>query len=263
MPEIQALPEEDLVPYVLVDVLQFVATVLGSLPEIRELRPVIVQNMRGFDLESFDKLEAYACGLMDAHAGVMIARGPAEALDDATQEGSKLRDVFANDAAALVQNGHLDKAAVVGIRGVAGPSSLARDLSAYASAFLENWRVIRPHVHITRADLNRAVQICENINRARASHARAQQELAEALDVRQRVYTLALRTYHRVRQTAARLGRERYYGVEIAPSLCRAANKQTGRRSRRWTYETASNGSLRVVPPLQSEGDSRFVLLVP
>src|SRR5688572_22808457 len=63
--ELQAIPEQDLI-VINLEVLSAVATVLGTLPELRALRERFA-SLPDFDLVRFDKLRDYALALGHAH----------------------------------------------------------------------------------------------------------------------------------------------------------------------------------------------------
>jgi hypothetical protein len=218
MPELKAIPTEDLVQIQL-DVPTVVATVLGSLPEIRAMRPEIEAKMKDFDLASFDKLEDVALALSEAHVEFLTATKPMDDLDKLLEEGNRLREKFAADANALVLHGIFERETLAGLEGGVGFKNLATDLSIYWKVFTQHWTEIQGKVGTTAADVERAGKLGQRIIRVVGLREQAAQAILEATDIRLRAYTLLLRVYDVVRQAAAFLRWSQRDAEDIAPSL--------------------------------------------
>lgn len=218
MPELKALPSEDL-KQVQLDIPSAVATVLGSLPEIRALRADIEAAVKDFDFVSFDKLEDYALALTDAHTEFLIATKPMDDLDQMIDEGGRLKAKFAADANACVVHGLIDPKKLSEVQGGVGFKELASDLSIYAKVFTQSWPSIQNKVGTTLADIERAGKLAQRIIRVVGTREQATQNVAEATDVRMRVYTLFMRTYDYIRRAVTFLRWAEADAEEIAPSL--------------------------------------------
>ena len=80
LPEIKALSSDSLIN-VTSTFSRAVSKSLGALPEIRALRPKIVEEMPKLDFARFDKLETYTLAACHAQGLYMAASEPLEALD--------------------------------------------------------------------------------------------------------------------------------------------------------------------------------------
>jgi hypothetical protein len=218
MPELKALPSEDL-KQVQLDIPSAVATVLGSLPEIRALRADIEAAVKDFDFVSFDKLEDYALALTDAHTEFLIATKPMDDLDQMIDEGGRLKAKFAADANACVVHGLIDPKKLAEVQGGVGFKVLASDLSIYSKVFTQSWPAIQNKVGTTLADIERAGKLAQRIIRVVGTREQATQNVAEATDVRTRVYTLFMRTYDYIRRAVTFLRWAEADAEDIAPSL--------------------------------------------
>src|SRR5512146_1412234 len=86
--EVRAVPERDLVT-VNLDVPSAVATALGSLPEIVQLRDEVAA-LKGVDLAKFDKIRDYAFALGHAHSQYRAALGPADPIGSISEEVTEM-----------------------------------------------------------------------------------------------------------------------------------------------------------------------------
>lgn len=218
LPELKALPEKELVQ-VQLDIPDTVATVLGSLPDIRALRPEIEATMKGFDLVAFDKLEDYALALADAHTEYQIATKPMDDLDQMVEEGTKLRAKLDADSKALATHGLIDREKLAELQGGTAYKSLATDLSIYAKVFSKSWSDIQNRVASNMADVERAAKIGQRLIRVIGLREQATQTVEEATDVRLRAYTMLLRVYDEVRRAVTFLRWQHRDADSIAPSL--------------------------------------------
>lgn len=242
LPELKALPAQDLVQ-VQLDIPEAVATVLGSLPEIRALRGEIEGSMKGFDLTSVDKLEDYALALSDAHTEFLIATKPMDDLEQLIEEGTSLRTKLEADSNALALHGLIDREKLSELQGGVGYKSLATDLSIYAKVFIKSWNEIQNKVGFSAADVERAAKIGQRLIRVVGLREQATQAVEEATDIRLRAYTMLLRAYDEVRRAVTFLRWSHNDADAIAPSLF------AGRTRRKTPSVPAPVPDNPVVPP--------------
>jgi hypothetical protein len=227
LPELQALSPDELIP-INVDVPSVVATTLGALPEIRDLRSEIQQQMPAFDLETFDKLEDYAVALHHAHTQFLMATQPNHGLDELLAEGAALRQTLFLDATALSHRGFIDKNKLNELPGPNGYKNLATDLGTLAAILKESWAQVQSRSGVQEAELERADKLAQRIVRVVGLREQGPAMVAAATDLRLRAFTLLFRTYDNVRRAVTFL---RWSGGEadkIAPSFY--AGRSNGRR---------------------------------
>jgi hypothetical protein len=226
-PELDALPEEELLP-VSFDIPAGVALVLGSLDEIRALRDTIAKEMVNFDLARFDKLEAYTLALNEAHAGYKVAAEPSDSLDQVVAEGERLRDLLRAEASALELRGLLDGKKLRGVGGGAGRKNLALDLTLLYKAMDDSWPSLEGKARVTRQELETAARIGQYIVRLIGIREEGIQAIAAAAETRLRIFTLFVRAYDDVRRAVHFLRWKEGDADEIAPSL--HSTRNTARR---------------------------------
>src|SRR5689334_14176880 len=139
--ELSQVEERDIVA-VNLDVPGAVAMVLGSLPEIRALRPELAE-LKGFDLARFDKLRDYTLAVGHAHAMFRAASGPNDTLTELAEEVAELRDVLQADATALAKRRILGEQQVIQLRGGSGYKGIAFEVVGLVGLFRKHWEEIQ------------------------------------------------------------------------------------------------------------------------
>jgi hypothetical protein len=218
LPELKALGLEELIQ-INVDVPSAIATVLGSLPEIRAYREEIVKSMASFDIASFDKLEAYAIALNDAHGEYLTAAQPADDFDNLLEEGVHLRELLLSDANALALRGLVDGNKLSELKGVVGHKNLAPDLNVLYKVLQSSWPQIEGKSAVQPAELERASKLGQRIIRLVGLRAQGTATVAAATDLRIRAFTLFTRAYDNVRRGISFLRWNEGDSEKIAPSL--------------------------------------------
>jgi len=216
--EMAALDGAPLLP-VTIEIPAGVALVLGSLPEIRRFREQIAKEMNGFDLVRFDKLETYTLALNEAHAGYKVATEPADALDQAVEEGERLRALLLAEANALELRGLLDGKKLREIVGGQGRRNLGSDLTLLYKAMDDSWPALEGKARVTRQELETAARIGQFIVRLVGTREEGTQTVAAAADTRSRIYTLFVQAYDDARRAIHFLRWKERDADDIAPSL--------------------------------------------
>ncbi len=229
LPEIRAVAEESLI-HINLDILLVVTTVLGALPEIRTLRPRMLEEVPKFDIARFDKLELMARALSHAHAQYVAATKPAESLPALVDEATKLRDTLHQDATALANRGLLDPARFKDVKRNNGYRALALDLQVLSLAMKEKWPQISTKTAVVQEELERAVSLADRLQLAVGLREQGPTGVEEAASIRQRAFTLFMRTYEDARRAVSYLRWHEGDEDTIAPSLYTL--RQTGTRRR-------------------------------
>lgn len=227
--EMAALDPSALIP-VSIEIPAGVALVLGSLPEIRRFRDQIAKEMSGFDLVRFDKLETYTLALNEAHAGYKVATEPSDALDQAVEQGERLRALLLAEANALELRGLLDGKKLREIVGGQGRRNLGSDLTLLYKAMDDSWPALEGKARVTRQELETAARIGQFIVRLVGVREEGTQTVAAAADTRARIYTLFVQAYEDARRAIHFLRWNDNDADEIAPSIhtTRAGGRRKG-----------------------------------
>lgn len=210
------------------DIASVVTTVLGAVPEILAFSPQISDQLPRFDLSRVRNLASYARALSHANTLYLLATQPADSLEPLLEEGTRLRDTLLADANALIQRGLLNGNRLKELRGYAGHKNLAVDLQLLTTLFRESFAQIEGRCGITRAELDRAEILADQVLQTVGLREQGTALIAASTDVRARAFTTLLGVYDEARRAISYL-RWREDDVDtIAPSLY--AGRGTGRK---------------------------------
>jgi len=218
LPELDALDEGELLE-LNADVQAVVATVLGSLPRVLSLRPVLEDVFRAFDFEQFTRLRKLAWCLRHTHTLYLGMSRVKECSPEVLSEGSALRRSLLEDARTLVRRGIVDEARLGNLVRRKGYRNLATDLDILVNVFRDNWERIEGKYAIPANEIRRAAELGELLVYAGSRRVKQPQAVARAADRRSRAFTLFIREYDDVRATVLYLRRKKGDGEEITPPL--------------------------------------------
>lgn len=227
-PEFAALKAEEVETPTL-DIHAAVRTVLGALPEIRDLRAQLVKELPAFDVAAFDKLEDYALALSRAHARYQIATTSPNELDEVIVEASKARERLVAAARGLALFGLFDGRKLDQLKHGNGHSNVAEDLQALSAAFEENWTKLEGKTPLTLESVKGASRLALRFTRLVGLKEQGTPEQAEATDLRRRAFTLLLRTYEDVRAAVRFLRRREDDADSIVPTLYVKTRRASGK----------------------------------
>jgi hypothetical protein len=197
--EIDAVSDEQLVQ-INVDIPSAVTTALGALPEIRAMRPRLVEELPKFDLARFDKLEQYTLAAGHAHTLYLAASMPAEAVPELAEQCMGLCGTFRTDAEALVRRKLLDGVLLKSLKGTVGYRDIAFDLFTLVQILRENWPRIQGKTALSLAELNQAEVLADRLTTAIGAREQAPAVVGSAAESRHRAFSLFMRTYNEARR---------------------------------------------------------------
>jgi hypothetical protein len=216
--EIRKVPDTDLTP-ITIDIPTAIASVLGTLPAIRRVRPQIVTDIPTFDITRFDKLESYTLALGHAHTLYLTASAPAESIDELVTAATQKRELLLSDATALSQRGLLNGQRLAELKGPVGYRNLAFDLFMLAAVLRENLAAITGKTALQPSELDEAETLADRLITAVGVREQAPIVLADTTDIRLRAFALFLGTYDHARRAVSYLRWTHSDLDEIAPSL--------------------------------------------
>jgi hypothetical protein len=216
--EIRKVSDDDLVT-INIDVPTAVTTVLGTLPEVRSLRAQIVTEIPNFDIERFDKLEAYTLALGHAHALYLAASTPSESLDELSQRVADSRELLLSDATALAQRGFVSGQRLRELKGPNGYRNVAFDLFMLVALLRESWDKIVGKTAIQPIELDQAEVLADRLLTAVAAREQAPAVVADTAENRQRAFSLFVESYDHARRAVSFLRWKHDDVDQIAPSL--------------------------------------------
>lgn len=215
--EMQALSPEELVP-INVDMFTALAMVAAALPRLRRMRSRIAA-LAELDISHIDALDDLRMATAYAHQNYLSASAPVESLPASYQRALTLRDTFLLDAKALVQRGFLDGALVAPFKGMTGYRNVANDLLGLAGLFGNHWPTIETHTGVRREELDEAAVLYDQLTAGVGEHQLAPTRVAAASNMRQRAFTLLVRSYDQARRAVSYLEWDAGDAEQIAPSI--------------------------------------------
>jgi hypothetical protein len=248
-PEMAALEPEELV-VVDGDPIADVAMVRGALQQVK---PFIteIRALPGFRGEDLDQLDLYASALVQAHTSYLGITAPPEHLVALVEEITFLRELLLSDARKLIQLGVFSELSLEKLRGSTGFRNAASDVTLLVTLLKRSWRDVEGKICITKAELERAEVLAEQLAGPLGLHEQAPATVSAVTRERQQVYTLFVRAYDQLRRAIEYLRWDCGDAAILVPPLA---------ASRRPKRTAASPGSAEVVgsvtPSVASPGDS-------
>ncbi|AUX30768.1 MULTISPECIES: hypothetical protein [Sorangium] len=233
-PEIDALERDALIP-INIDIPRAVSQVLGVLPGLLALRPLIAERLPTHDVGLVDRLETYALAAWYAHLAWLSSGGPQNGLKPLLEEAVPLRANLLGDAEALARRGLVDAETVADIRAGNGHMDTASDLVALSALFSGSWSEIAGKTAATEDEVRRAGELGPELLAALGvrEHGAAPGP-SDAADKRARAFTLFVNAYDQTRRAVAYLRWNEGDVEAIAPSLYKgrggrgASSRDTG-----------------------------------
>ncbi|MBN1606256.1 MAG: hypothetical protein JW940_06460, partial [Polyangiaceae bacterium] len=235
--------------------------VLGSLPEIRALRPEMVETLPKLDFAQFDKLEQYTLAVSHAHAVHRAAHWPKLSLTTIARELARLRDVLLSDARSLAAHQLIKAERFARCKARPGYRALAYDVLTLVQVLREAWNNVHDQTPVTLAQLDRAGATAESLLRAVGLKEQAAPTVAEATVLRRKAFALFMRVYARARAAVQYLRAEIGDADDIAPSLYagRAKRRKANGEAPEGTPASSEPGNDpgAISPPSEPPSDSR------
>ena len=247
--EIEALPEEQIVQINVV-IPSAVTTALGALPEIRAMRPRLVEELPKFDLARFDKLEQYTLAAGHAHTMYLAASMPAEAVPELAEQCMGLCGTFRTDAEALVRRKLLDGVLLKSLKGTVGYRDIAFDLFTLVQIFRENWQKIEGKTALSLAELNQAEVLADRLTTAIGVREQAPLAVGSAAENRQRAFSLFMRTYSETRRAIDYLAPDDVDQIAPTVHVVRGPSKKRSETELQDPPPPAPNGGAQGTAPL-------------
>jgi hypothetical protein len=218
LPQIESFPVEQLVP-ITIDIPTAITMVLGSLPEIRNMRASIAEGLHGFDLTLLDNLEDYTQALTYASGLSMSAAQPAAELPALAEAGATKREVLLADTKALIARGLLQPESISGLSGTVGYRNIAMDLIALIGLLRANLPQIASKSAVTAAELDEANRVADELLNKVGQKTQGPSQVGASAEIRQKAFSLFITAYDQVRRAIHYLRWQHGDAESIAPSL--------------------------------------------
>lgn len=223
--ELLAVPESDL-RHPNVDAPSAVLTVIGALPTLLTLRPLIERELPRFPLDTLDKLEAYAKGFGHAHALYLASRAPSTTVAGLAAQAEQTSAQLEEAARPLAARGLLDagQCARLTVRapGRRSYKTAVFRLIGFVELFREGAARVTGKTLVTDADLADAERLAAALGDAIGLREHGDPEEGASSDSalnRRRAYTLFWNAYDQVRRAVLYLRWDTQDADRFAPSL--------------------------------------------
>ncbi len=216
--ELESLTPEQLVA-INIDVHGAVQTALGCMPELAGHRDAIRARFGAEWVEHLDKLEVYAQAAVQAHGEFLGAQTSSAELQELSRQLVEIRDILVTDATSLVKRKVIDPQALAGLRGTVGFRNQVLDVIQLTAMFRRNWGAVREITPVKIEDLERAETLTTELTRAAGIREQGAASSTSVAEMRQRAFTLFVRTYDELRRAMSFLRWHEGDVDEIIPSL--------------------------------------------
>ncbi|MBN8617009.1 MAG: hypothetical protein J0L92_40895 [Deltaproteobacteria bacterium] len=217
-PELAALDASDL-ESVNLEIASATVTAIGVVPELRHHREALERRFDRHEADRVEKLELYARAASQAQAAYLAAAGAAPDLQVLSKRCVELRTMLLADATSLVHRKVIAAERLSGLQGPMGFKNQVTDLQQLVSIFEEHWDRIQGISPVRREDLEAAEDAANALFVGMGQREQAPPAVSEAADVRQRAFTLFVRTYDELRRAMSYLRWHEEDVDTIIPSL--------------------------------------------
>ncbi len=217
-PELAALDASNL-DAVNLDLASATVTAIGVVPELRTYREAIERRFDRDEADRIEKLELYARAASQAQASYLSAAGAVPDLQVLSKRCLELRTMLLADATSLVHRKIIAADRLAALAGPIGFKNQISDLQQLVALFEEHWDRMRGVSPVRRNDLDAAEDAASALFVAMGQREQTPPAVSHAADVRQRAFTLFVRTYDELRRAMSYLRWHEDDVDAIIPSL--------------------------------------------
>jgi hypothetical protein len=215
-PELEAIPSEQLLP-IRVDVMTAAIGALGVAADVKPFRDRVAAELGEPVARYLDRLEGTARACSVAHAQhLMELRG--EEVAELIERLSQTRRVLLLEAQGLVSQKLLRGSVLAELVGGTGYHALCLDVLQLVSALRAEWATIAGRTPVTALELDQADALANAVATTLGENERGASSSISA-EMRQRAYTLFVRTYEEVRRAMTFIRWKEDDVDDIVPSL--------------------------------------------
>lgn len=218
-PECQAIPKEDLLTSINVDIPSVVSMVRGATKQILPLRERCVVALPEEDLSVFDRVESQVLALAYAHAQHQNTQKAVPPLQDISARCVFKHDILSTALSLGIKRGLLPAQALRDLRGPVGYKNQAADLVAMVALYRDHREALAGRIGLDDADINEAESLAYQLYGAIGERDQMPVTVAATTEARQRMFTLFMRTYDSIRRIVHYLRWDEGDADEIGPSV--------------------------------------------
>lgn len=247
--EIAAVRDEDLVP-INIDVLAAISTAIGVLTKVAGLKSRIAA-LAEVDHAQIDALPDYANALAWTHEIWRAASAPAEVVPELAAAATRMRNRFAADVNALAERGLVNADRAARLHSGVGYRAVVDDLMGLSGLLRGSWDIVAGKTAVDVAEIQRAEILAGRMLAALGHREQAPATVAEASRMRERAFTLFVRSYDQLRRAVTFLRWNEGDAATLVPSLWSGRGNSNVRSKNQDVPKTdvASAASTQASPP--------------
>ena len=228
--ELDAMPESRIQRRNTLDASLAVETVLGKLPDLLRLRPLLAERYGEAAGQAIDRLPLLASATKRSAVELTLVR-PIRDLTPLSKEVVAMHALLLADAQAMANRGALDLSRLDTCRSLVGYRNQYHSLLSIEALLRDAWPRVASRTFLTEADLDRARTLGQQMMAALGLRESSSANGA-ANEVRIRALSLLVETYEEVRRNVTHLRWHEGDADALAPSLWTAQRgRRTGARS--------------------------------
>jgi hypothetical protein len=183
-----------------------------------------LRTLPSFPAERLDLFGDYTLALYSAQLRYTYATSPIEKLPQLNETATRWRDVLLAEAKSLVAREYIKEDLLKELAGNHGYRNVAHDIAGLAQIFKANWDTVKDQTGIKQAQIEEVDKLALKLTGAVAQREQSPEQIAEATDIRNRIFTLFCLAYDEVRYGIQYLRRYKDDADEIVPSLYSGRN---------------------------------------
>lgn len=198
-----AMPADDL-EIVNVDINAAVVTAIACVPELAPFRAEIAR-INPAAAEALDKLDVLARALNQAHARYLVNEGAVPEVAELSKRVVEMRALLFAEASVLVQRKLVDGEKLTQLKGIVGFRNQINDVLQLVEVLREAVANGRAGAFVNAKELDEAEAAAQALVVAMGKREQGPQRESGAADLRQRCFTLFVRSYDELRRVMSYL----------------------------------------------------------
>lgn len=209
---------DDAIQQVSLDIPGSVALALGVWTRFQPFVEPI-SKLPGVDANAVRKLRDYTLALYYWQGNALFASVPTSTAPAMVEKGYALRERTLDDLRALAAHGFIEASMLSGFGGTNSYRKLGQDLQGLSNLVHQRWASIQGRSALTLEAMDELAALGQSIMQAVGDQSRSTAETAEATRMRDKAYTLFVRSYDEARRAMQYLRWHEGDADEILPSL--------------------------------------------
>jgi hypothetical protein len=200
-----AIPEDELITNLNVNIPNIVTMVRGSRKLIQPLKARCIQAMPEADPTVFDVHESQALALAYAHGLHLSATKPTQPIQEVSASALHRIDILTSGVQFAIKRGLLPATILGELQGPQGYKNQATDLVTLVAIYRDNEKLLEGRTGVTEQDVDEAEAYAYQLFGAIGEREHQPASAAATTKIRQRLFTLFMRTHDALRRIVSHL----------------------------------------------------------